>query len=328
LATTPGWTAYGRVSAAFDNNAGSFSCHLYGVGLDEIVVSQTTQEQSDDTLLCFIGNEVTSVGLVIAYGGGLVTARILRHRFGTAAAAHAINADVFFIRRAELHLIDNANFIPGNLVKFKLQPFTHEQDYDLTSITPIDYTIAGFAEIDPPDLAPNGGTFVASVVVHDVNVPFGMIDRYTTDGTSVQSNDAMFLHAGITLTATTTLRVRRFAPNGNFSSERIATYTRTNEGQGNQSCAPPSRSFSGIQGYTDGSLTLTEVTTGSTIKFKKNNGAVQTYSSAIALVCNNAGDVVEYWATKAGLDDSAHTTFDNTRVEPGGGGHNRPPIIP
>jgi hypothetical protein len=327
LATTPGWAAYGRNDFAF-NESENFGVSLYGVGQDEIVVTQNQADQRDDTLLIFVNNEVMSIGRVIAYGNGFFTFAVLRGRFGTTAASHAAHQDCFIIRRADLHLIDNANFIPGQLVKFKLQPFTHEQDYDLTAITAIDYTIAGYAQIDPPDLSPNGGTFVASVVVHDVNVPSGMIDRYTTDGTSVQANDAQFPTAGLTLTATTTLRVRRFAPNGNYSSERIATYTRTNEGQGNQSCAPPSRSYSGIQGYTDGNLTLTAVTSGSTIKYKKNNGPTQTYSSAIALVSNNVGDVVEYWATKPGLDDSAHTTFDNTRVEPGGGGHNRPPIIP
>jgi hypothetical protein len=137
-----------------------------------------------------------------------------------------------------------------------------------------------------------------------------MTDRYTTDGTSVQANDARFpVNAGLTLTATTTLRVRRFAPNGNYSAERIATFTRTTKARAINQCAPPSRSFSGIQGYTGGNLTLTAVTSGSTIKYKKNGGATQTYSSPIALVCNFVGDVVEYWATKAGLDDSAHVDF-------------------
>jgi hypothetical protein len=329
LDTTPGWSAFGRVNATFADTDHGFGFHLYGVGFDDIVVNQTPAEQADDTLLCFIDAEVMSVGRIIAYGNGFYTAGILRHRFGTAAASHAINADAYFVRRSDLRLIDNANFIPGNLVKFKLQPFTHESDYDLTTVPAVDYTIVGFDDIDPPDLSPNGGAFVDSVVVHDVNVPAGMTDRYTTDGTSVNGQHARFpVNAGLTLTASTTLRVRRFASNGRYSAERVVTFTRTTELPGGAQCSPPSRSFSGIQGYSAGNLTLSVVTTGSTIKFKKNGGATQNYSSAIALICDVGGDDVEYWATKAGMQDSAHVDFDNTRIEPGGGGHNRPPIIP
>jgi hypothetical protein len=328
LATTPGWAAYGRVEFAFLPTDTGFGFRPYGPDWDEIIVGQTIAQQSDDTLLCFIGGEVMSVGRVIAYGDGFFTCAILRHRFGTPAQSHAAHADAYFIRREDLRLIDHSNFVPGTAVKFKLQPFTHEQDYELASITAIDYTIIGFDDINPPDLSPNGGTFVGTVTVHDVNKPAGMTDRYTTDGTSVNGLDAIFPTGGLVLNATTTLRVRRFAVNGRYSEERIATFTKTSSSQGNQQCSPPSRSFSGIQAYSAGNLTLTAVTTGSTVKYTKNGGTVQTYSSPIAVACNAAGDVIEYWAIKAGLDDSAHTTFDNSRIEPGGGGHNRPPLPP
>lgn len=315
---TRSFAAFGLVYAAFGPTVGGCWCRLYGVALDE-VVTQTPAQQANDTLLCFIDAEVMSIGQVIAYGNGLYQIFFLRGRFGTTGQSHLANAHIYFERRADLRIIDNASFIPGNVVKFKLQPFTVDEDYDLNAITPINYTVVGWDEIPAPVLAPPGGPFVGSVLVR-ATAAAGMIIRYTLDGTPVFGDDLRFPAAGLTLNSNTTLRVRAFAANGRFSQERLANYTRVAQLPGNQQCAPPSRSFSGVRGQTAGNLTLTVTTTGSTIKFRKNNGAIQNYSSPIALACNFGGDTCEYWATKPGLDDSPHVSFDNTRTDPGGGG--------
>lgn len=314
---------FGRVNAAIGTTDPGVGVNMFGIGQDNLATQNTAQQQ-DDTLLLFIDAEVMSVGRVIPYGNGFNTMNILRHRLGTAAQSHARNANCFFIFRKDLKLIDNAKFIPGAAVLFKLQPFTHQQDYDLASITPISYTIVGWGNIAPPILSPPAGPFVGSVLVH-ATAQTGMTIRYEQGGSAVNGTSPIFPTGGKTLTNTTTLRLMAFASDGRTSAETIATYTKVASlPPGNQKCSPPAWDFTGNIGYQAGTLTLTATTVGSTIKFKRNNGSIQTYGSPLSVACNNSGDVIEFWATKGGLDDSDHITLDNTQQDPRGGGHGPP----
>jgi hypothetical protein len=121
------------------------------------------------------------------------------------------------------------------------------------------------------------------------------------------------------------IRVRFTAANGRGSPEAIFNYAKVQQIPGQpaptQQCGIPSRSFSGSKGHTGGNLTLTPLTVGSTIHYSKNGGITQTYSSPIPLACTTSGDTVEFWAAMAGMDDSNHAWFDNTKVQGTGGGY-------
>jgi hypothetical protein len=331
LANSNHFGYYGKTDAAFADTGGAVTMRFYGVALDQIE-TQTPAQQNDDTLLCFIEAEVLSIGIVGPLGGGRFNVGFRRGRLGTTRVAHAANLDAFFIFRSQMREIDNAQFVPGQVILFKLQPFTHMQDFDLTSITPVSYTVVGWGNIAPPTLTPPGGPFVTSVSVH-ATAQAGMKIRYEESGAEVNGTSPLFPVAGKAIRATTTLRVRAFASNGRVSQERIAHYTKVQQIPGvppptpDSQCSPPDWDFSGNIGTQAGNLTLTATTSGSVIKFMKNGGATQNYSSPIHLACTAAGDTCEFWATKSGLDDSAHSTVDNTQQELRGGGQG-PPIQP
>jgi len=321
LSNSNEFAAFGRLTLDLSSASYSLWANLYGVGSDQ-VVSQLPAQLSDDTLLCFIDAEVMSVGAVIAQGSGLNQIYILRGRFGTTAATHLTNAPVFFMFREALHLLDNAGFVPGATVYFKLQPFTADQDFDLTAVTPIVYVVSGWGAIAPPVFNPPSSTFDTAFSATIVG-PAGTTVRYTRDGSPVLGDSPVFPVGGsASIIATTTLRARAFTANGRESAEAIATYTKVASGSSSPApCSPPARSFTGVQGQSAGTMTLTVVTAGSTIKYSVNGGTTLTYSAPFTVNCNNTGDVIEYWAIKTGLDDSAHTVFDNTKFQTGGGGY-------
>lgn len=309
---------------------------LFGVGLDE-VVSQTNAQWNDDNLLAFIDGEVISVGRIITHPHGFRTAFIKRGRFGTTPQAHAVNAQIFFIFRSEMKIIDNAGFEAGTVVKFKLQPFTADLDYDLASITAppglVTYTIIGFGAIPTPTCSPAPGVFNTQVLVSVAAPPAGFKVRFTRDNTPVTGSSPEWPKSGGVYTTsiinnTKTLRVRYYSTNGRFSGEFVGTWTKVVGSTPVNQCAPPGWSFSGTLKHTSGNLTLTQTTPGSVRLYKKNGGATITYSTPIALVCTNAGDEIEAWATHATMSDSAHRIIDNTKETTYGGGGHYPPRNP
>jgi hypothetical protein len=126
---------------------------------------------------------------------------------------------------------------------------------------------------------------------------------------------------------TTTLRARNFMPDGRKSQEIIGTYTLVpvvaGDPAGTGTCGKPTWSFSGSLRHTPGNLTLTNTTSGATIKYRFNAGATTNYSSPILMDCGSNYDIVEYWATKAGMNDSSHGTVNNTLDTQYGGGGGR-----
>jgi len=329
--STSSFCAYGRLSLALAIQATGMWFHVYGVDLGDIV-TQTDAQWRDDTLLCIIDAEVMSVGVVGVQGGGGRSAQLLRGRFGTAKAAHVINSDCYFIYRDRLRLIDNAGFTAGQTVLFKLQPFTDQTDFDLGSITPISYVISGFGDVGSPVLAPAPGPFYQNADI-SINIPpAGFKARYTTDGTPTSFSSREWRKSGgnyvaIHITDTTTFRVRFFADSGRTSAETIGTYTKSSTPiPGGSQCGAPSWNFTGTVGRTGGTLTFTPTTSGSTIWYSKNSGPTTQYTGGFAIACNFEGDVVEFWATKAGMTDSPHRTLDNTRIENQGGGGGSPPF--
>jgi hypothetical protein len=332
LANTNNFGAFGILAYALGAGTNSGWFYVYGPNHDQIVQSQTNTQGLDDTLLCFIDAEVYSLTTVFSYGGGLKLIYMYPGRLGTTKATHAVNAQAFFIPRSLLHILDNAGFAPGATVLFKLQPFTADTDYDLTTVTPISYLVSGWAPLQPPVFSPPPGPFVGSLFVYATAAP-GTTMHYTRDGTQPGFGSPIWGTAPLNVTTTITLRIIAVTQDGRQSGERIATYTKVQQIPGQPApgvqCAQPHWSFSGNQHYTAGNLTLTPVTAGSTIHYALNSGTTHTYAGPIPLASNPTGDIVEYWASLAGLDDSPHGFFSNTKNTPGGGGTSGfPPQLP
>jgi hypothetical protein len=335
-ASTSAFASFARLDTALSNIVQQATFYLYGIDQDE-VVSQTDAEMHDDNLLCFIDQEVMSIGHITTLGHGQFRAVIVRGRFGTTPALHAANSQIFFLFRSRMKLIDNAGFIPGTAIKIKLQPFTADLDYDITSLTPIDYTIAGFAPLPGPMFTPGPGPFVGGVFVGVIGAG-GATIRYTLDGTPVSANSAEWPHSapltyiGLHLDTSTTIRCRFYRSDGRSSAETVGAYTKVQQIPGQPAptaqCGAPASSFSGNPNHTGGNLTLSVTTPGSTIHFRKNEGSTTTYASPISIACNTAGDTVEFWASLTGSDDSSHRFFDNSRETTYGGGYHYPPKNP
>jgi hypothetical protein len=294
------------------------ACNLYGIDLDD-VVSQTDAAQQDDTLLLIMGGEFMSVGQVTALGSGLYNVSVLRGRYGTTASTYGVGTFMGFIYRDRLRLLDNVQFVPGNVIYYKFQPFTADTDYDLTQITPVAYTIIGFVSVPTPVTSPPPTGFVTSITISLSAVPAGFVPYYTLDGTPVDGFAPIWPSNGagtITLTATTLVRVRFIAPTGQSSQELAAQYTLATGTAPQTQCGAPTWSFSGTLNATGGNITLTPTTAGSSISYKVNGGSTLSYSAPVHLAKN---DVIEFWAVKATLLDSQHIIVDNTYA-PGYGG--------
>jgi len=320
-ASTSQFGSMGLINTAVLATDTTILVNLYGIDLDD-VVTQTPSQQLDDTLLVIIGGEMMSVGTVSPLGAGLYSISVLRSRYGTTAGAYPIGQFAGFIFRSRLRLLDNAQFVPGTVITYKFQPFTADADFDLASITPNDYTIVGFGTVPPPVLSPPPGGFVTSIVVSVSAPPTGFKVVYTTNGSTTNSLSPEWPAGGtgtLTLTSPTLLRVRFMAPDGRQSTETVGQYTLATGTPPASQCGAPSWSFSGTLNATSGNLTLTVTTSGSAITYSLNGGANTAYTAPVFLAKN---DVIEFWATKATLLDSPHTTIDNTveKVYGGGGG--------
>jgi hypothetical protein len=323
---------FGRVGQAIPLNGTAMWVTLFGVGHDEIV-SQTPAQWQDDNLLAFIEGEVLSIGHINTYANGVRLMDILRGRFATTHTAHPLNANIFFIYRSDLKLLDNAGFSPGATVLFKLQPFTSDLDYDLTAVTPITYNVIGWAEIATPTCSPAPGTFNNSVNITVAAPPAGFKARFTRNGTPVTGTSqewpgAPVPYSTLNLTATTTLRIRYYSDNGRVSGEFQGTWTKVVGTIPQGQCGTPSWSFDAALHHQPGNITLIPTTVGSTIKYSKNDGGTLTYTAPVALACGTERDYIEFWAEKAGLDPSPHYQVDNSRENTGGGGGHWPPRNP
>lgn len=145
--------AYG-VTATPDTVTGMI-VDLYGADLDQLT-PQTDSQRDDNTWLAFTaGGEIMSVGDKTALGSGRFKIFPKRGLYGTAIASHAIDTDVWFIRRADLIAIENANFIAGATRYFKLQAFTQTQDFDLASATSFPFVFGSGSAVSIPIIAKN-----------------------------------------------------------------------------------------------------------------------------------------------------------------------------
>jgi hypothetical protein len=127
-----------NVTAALDTATGMY-VDVYGPDVDRLLW-MTPQQRDDNTLLCFAGTEIMSVGQVTAIGSGRFRVFFQRGLYGTAIGSHAIDTDVWFIERDRITEMTNAAFVAGAAVKFKLEGYTHAGEIDIADATPFDFT--------------------------------------------------------------------------------------------------------------------------------------------------------------------------------------------
>jgi hypothetical protein len=318
--------AYGYLNNQLNDTDDHAYVRLFGPDLAD-VVTQSDEGEANDTLLMIVCDplalnltkEIISVRRVLSLGDGLywIDTR-LRGRYGsTLPAYHQVSTDCFFVLREKLVRVDNANFIGGASLKFKFQPFTRLQDYDLSSVAAIDYDFVGYTSVPTPALAQGSSTFTMSFNI-DMAIPAGFVVRYVEDASRVNAFSAEWPKSGGSYTTlvidhSVDLGVRAFAPDGSASAQVYATYIRTDAA----TSGPVSFSFDHAQHHQAGTLAMACATSGATIKYKKNGGSTTTYSAPVSCAL---GDVFEAWSETSGMGNSPTTTFDNTFDPPEGGG--------
>lgn len=138
----------------------------------------------------------------------------------------------------------------------------------------------------------------------------GTTIRYTIDGTDPTSTSALY-SAAISCAVTTTIKARAFI--GVYYSVVITGVYTLGTATG-ATCAIPVYSRTNRQSQ-PGYFTLTAVTAGSSLKYRKNGGAwtdVTTPPVTFTIVALSTTDVIDWYGYKAGLLDSIMDTYDNT----------------
>ncbi|MGA2787648.1 MAG: hypothetical protein ABSF60_08975, partial [Verrucomicrobiota bacterium] len=70
--------------------------------------------------LLFVGNEIMSIAEATLTDSGAYTLTVVRGRFGTAIADHALGDTVMIIALADLLPLQHPHFLGGNTGRFKL----------------------------------------------------------------------------------------------------------------------------------------------------------------------------------------------------------------
>jgi hypothetical protein len=133
--------AYPSSTPADDTTVG-MQVKFLGVDLP---ASLSHTQKLDNVLLAFVDDEIMSIGTITPLGAGVYRCYAYRGRYGTPVDTHSIGAKVFMILRANIVPIANKNFVIGNDIYFKEQPYDSHQTFDLDDVASFIYTIEGGA---------------------------------------------------------------------------------------------------------------------------------------------------------------------------------------
>ncbi len=157
----------GRLNAAYASNAtGTVSVEILGARDREIIAENPDQVGArDDTLLMIVFGaaitsptyrlplEVFSVVESVSAGTNLINVTAFRRRAGTEPLAHAVNAEVWFIRRDLLPLYRHRDFKARSLSAescfFKLQPSSFLAVRPLADVTAREFQFDGVRVFAP-----------------------------------------------------------------------------------------------------------------------------------------------------------------------------------
>lgn len=116
--------------------------------------SQSAIAQADDVLLAFIGQEILSLGTILAQGGGTYSVEVLRGRIGSLAADHSANAELWILPREYLQLYSRADWTAGSNTYWKFQPANIFQRMQLSDPSILALSLALLpATYDQPQVA-------------------------------------------------------------------------------------------------------------------------------------------------------------------------------
>lgn len=156
--TAVNWAVRGTLASVVANTDTTLTLNADGLDLVKLQ-SQSSAAQYDDTLLLFVDSEILSIGTVTALGGGQYSASVLRGRQGSAAASHSSSAVCYVIPRADLLVLQNANFPRTSTTNyFKLQSFTQNDEQSLADALKITFTFADRGVNAPTNLTATAQT--------------------------------------------------------------------------------------------------------------------------------------------------------------------------
>jgi hypothetical protein len=336
------FAAYGKiVNATYDDTTDdldeSVGVQVEMFGPDDIQ-SQTDTQRDDDNLLAFFGDtgEIASCGAMSNLGSGVKRVYLRRRLYGTAKASHAIGTEVWFIQRSQLVPVSNVAFVADATVFFKLQTLTATQELPIDDAPAFSTIISGasVAEIPPPrfdrpggigdanqgaSFGADGADFGALFIQMESGTPAGSVVFWNTTNTDATESDPAVVYgtniglviANITGNVTVTAAVR--GPDGRWSRQRRATFTRVPQTSGTpvtpQVATPAFGKSSGTWGHTAVSGRITCATAGATIKYDKGAGTVTyTAGTTVSLL---VGDTIDIWAEKSGFTTSETASYDN-----------------
>ncbi len=139
----------GTLVGAITNVATSLTLSASGFDL-ALLQSQSDPAKADDSLLLICGFEIMSIGAVAAIGGGQYTCAVLRGRRGSVAAAASSSAECYVIPRADLEILQHANFPRTISVRyFKLATYTPDEEQLLADALKITFTFDDTAVAAP-----------------------------------------------------------------------------------------------------------------------------------------------------------------------------------
>ena len=301
-ANTPG----GNTTAADNNTLLAILALLDGDGR----ISLGADGTPDIEIMSIVDRAVVS--------GATFNYTVQRARLNTVARAWSTGAVAWIVPRINLEPWRCAGLdeITGAVAFFRLVSFTSAALDDSTPVPECGVNmLPATTLLSPPSVSPGSQLFTGTLTV-TIEAVSGVTVRYTTDNSPVGPASPVFPGGGLSVTQTTTLRLRAY-DDASPSASAEAIYFYTLDGATSTVATPVFIKNSGSWGRNTVNLTLACATAGATIHYKINGGSDTTYAGAFNLTLNS---YLEAWAVKASWNDSAVLFVANYYEPPEGGG--------
>lgn len=120
---------------------------------------QTLPDVSDfdalaNTTLLFVDDEIMSIAEATLLAAGSYSLKVIRGRFGTTIADHAVDAQVYILAQADIVVLQHAHFATGNAAQFKLILDWQQ----LTEVTAFNYGFGSLRDVAGDQISGPDGT--------------------------------------------------------------------------------------------------------------------------------------------------------------------------
>lgn len=148
-------SAYAEAAPTIDNHGPLVQITGVDNELDEADLFRAMAAES----LVFIGDEVFALAGATLVGGGTYRLKVVRQRFGTRKATHAVGDEVWMIARSDLQPVTHPAFVVGNSYTFKAVRIGSRYSSNLADVDPASHTFTGQPFVPSPrNLRINGRT--------------------------------------------------------------------------------------------------------------------------------------------------------------------------